>query len=214
MTENNPCLGSGIMVGRSMNVKTVAMRSENALWHNLPKLIYFRRGCLQEALKDLKGHCKAVVVTDQFLFEHGFCEETLSILNGIGVSCDVFWDVEADPTTAVVENGLKMIRRIKPDLIVAIGGGSPMDAAKIMWLMYEHPDLHFSDIAMRFMDIRKRIHTFGKNGQKADFVAIPTTSGTGSEVTPFAVVTDSESGRKYPIAKVSGAGTASAGLPG
>lgn len=193
-------VSGNIGVQHLLNIKTVAMRSENALWHNLPKKIYFRRGCLPEALKDLKEFHKAVIVTDQYLFEHGYCDETMAILANMGISSDVFWEVEADPNTAIVERGLQMIRRIKPDVIIALGGGSPMDAAKIMWLMYEHPEVQFSDIALRFMDIRKRIHTFKKNGVKATFVAIPTTSGTGSEVTPFAVVTDAKTGKKYPIA--------------
>lgn len=193
-------VSGNIGVQHLLNIKTVAMRSENALWHNLPKQIYFRRGCLPEALKDLKEFHKAVIVTDQYLFEHGYCDETMAILANMGISSDVFWEVEADPNTAIVERGLQMIRRIKPDVIIALGGGSPMDAAKIMWLMYEHPEVQFSDIALRFMDIRKRIHTFKKNGVKATFVAIPTTSGTGSEVTPFAVVTDAKTGQKYPIA--------------
>ncbi|WP_068315443.1 bifunctional acetaldehyde-CoA/alcohol dehydrogenase [Polycladidibacter hongkongensis] len=183
-----------------INRKTVAKRAENMLWHKLPQSIYFRRGCLPVALEDLKGAERALVVTDGFLFKNGYADETLAILKNLGMETDVFYDVEADPTLTQVRKAADLCHSFKPDLIIALGGGSPMDAAKIMWVMYEHPDVDFADLALRFMDIRKRIYKFPKMGQKAKLVAIPTTSGTGSEVTPFAVVTDDATGMKYPIA--------------
>ncbi|OKL45577.1 bifunctional acetaldehyde-CoA/alcohol dehydrogenase [Pseudovibrio exalbescens] len=183
-----------------INKKTVAKRAENMLWHKLPESIYFRRGCLPVALEDLKGAKRALIVTDGFLFKNGYTDETVKTLKKLGMETDVFYDVEADPTLSIVRKGAALCNSFKPDVIVAIGGGSPMDAAKIMWVMYEHPDVDFADLALRFMDIRKRIYKFPKMGVKAKMVAIPTTSGTGSEVTPFAVVTDDETGIKYPIA--------------
>ncbi|MDX5593242.1 bifunctional acetaldehyde-CoA/alcohol dehydrogenase [Pseudovibrio sp. SPO723] len=183
-----------------INKKTVAKRAENMLWHKLPESIYFRRGSLPIALEDLKGAKRALIVTDGFLFKSGYTDETVKTLKKLGMETDVFYDVEADPTLSIVRKGAELCHSFKPDVIVAIGGGSPMDAAKIMWVMYEHPDVDFADLALRFMDIRKRIYKFPKMGVKAKMVAIPTTSGTGSEVTPFAVVTDDETGIKYPIA--------------
>ena len=183
-----------------INKKTVAKRAENMLWHKLPKSIYFRRGCLPFALEELAGKKRAAIVTDRYLFNHGYADGVVGILKGLGMEVEVFADVEADPTLAVVRTGALMLNSFKPDVIVALGGGSPMDAAKIMWVMYEHPEVAFEDLALRFMDIRKRICTFPKMGLKASLVAIPTTSGTGSEVTPFAVVTDEVTGVKYPIA--------------
>ncbi|MBM5575631.1 bifunctional acetaldehyde-CoA/alcohol dehydrogenase [Deefgea sp. CFH1-16] len=184
-----------------LNKKTVAKRAENMLWHKLPKSIYFRRGSLSIALKELGGSKKrAAIVTDHFLFNNGMCDETIRVLKQQGLEVEVFHEVEADPTLAVVRKGVAMLNSFKPDVIIALGGGSPMDAAKIMWVMYEHPEVHFEDLALRFMDIRKRIYTFPKMGIKAELIAIPTTSGTGSEVTPFAVVTDEVTGMKYPIA--------------
>ncbi|MCB5195001.1 bifunctional acetaldehyde-CoA/alcohol dehydrogenase [Deefgea salmonis] len=184
-----------------LNKKTVAKRAENMLWHKLPKSIYFRRGSLSIALKELGGSKKrAAIVTDHFLFNNGMCDETIRVLKQQGLEVEVFHEVEADPTLAVVRKGVAMLNNFKPDVIIALGGGSPMDAAKIMWVMYEHPEVHFEDLALRFMDIRKRIYTFPKMGIKAELIAIPTTSGTGSEVTPFAVVTDEVTGMKYPIA--------------
>jgi len=183
-----------------LNKKTVAKRAENMLWHKLPKSIYFRRGCLPFALEELAGKKRAAIITDSYLFSHGRADEVVRILKGLGLEVEVFHEVEADPTLAVVRKGAAMLQGFKPDVIVALGGGSPMDAAKIMWVMYEHPEVAFADLALRFMDIRKRICTFPKMGLKASLVAIPTTSGTGSEVTPFAVVTDGETGVKYPIA--------------
>ena len=183
-----------------INKKTVAKRAENMLWHKLPKSIYFRRGCLSIALEELSDKKRAAIVTDRFLFNGGYVNETIQLLKGMNLEVEVFYEVEADPTLAVVRKGLSMLNSFKPDVIIALGGGSPMDAAKIMWVMYEHPDVHFEDLALRFMDIRKRIYKFPHMGKKAQFIAIPTTSGTGSEVTPFAVVTDETTGVKYPIA--------------
>ncbi|KPC55371.1 bifunctional acetaldehyde-CoA/alcohol dehydrogenase [Amantichitinum ursilacus] len=183
-----------------INKKTVAKRAENMLWHKLPKNIYFRRGCLPFALRDLEGKKRASIVTGSFLFNNGYCDETIRILKQMGMEVEVFFEVEADPTLEVVRKGVHALNVFKPDVIIALGGGSPMDAAKIMWVMYEHPEVHFEDLALRFMDIRKRIYKFPKMGIKAELVAIPTTSGTGSEVTPFAVVTDEKTGTKYPIA--------------
>ncbi|PTA50128.1 bifunctional acetaldehyde-CoA/alcohol dehydrogenase [Shewanella morhuae] len=183
-----------------INKKTVAKRAENMLWHKLPASIYFRRGSLPIALEELSDKKRALIITDRFLFNHGYCDETIRILKAQGLETEIFYDVEADPTLAIVRQGAKVAQSFKPDVIIALGGGSPMDAAKIIWVMYEHPDVDFADLAMRFMDIRKRIYKFPKMGTKAMMVAIPTTSGTGSEVTPFAVVTDEVTGKKYPIA--------------
>ncbi|WP_428242343.1 bifunctional acetaldehyde-CoA/alcohol dehydrogenase [Gynuella sp.] len=183
-----------------INVKTVASRRENMLWHKIPKDIYFRKGALPVALSDLKGKKRALVVTDPFLFNQGYTEQVTDALHAQGLETDVFYDVEPDPTLRTVNKGVEKCNAFKPDVIVAFGGGSPMDAAKIMWVMYEHPEVRFEDLALRFMDIRKRIYHFPKMGIKAQMVAIPTTSGTGSEVTPFAVVTDEKTGVKYPIA--------------
>ncbi|MBO2586744.1 bifunctional acetaldehyde-CoA/alcohol dehydrogenase [Shewanella algae] len=183
-----------------INKKTVAKRAENMLWHKLPSSIYFRRGSLPIALEELADKRRALIVTDKFLFNNGYCDETIKILKGLGLDTEVFYEVEADPTLAVVRAGTKVAESFQPDVIIALGGGSPMDAAKIIWVMYEHPQVDFADLALRFMDIRKRIYKFPKLGRKAKMVAIPTTSGTGSEVTPFAVVTDEKTGAKYPIA--------------
>jgi acetaldehyde dehydrogenase / alcohol dehydrogenase len=183
-----------------INKKTVAKREENMLWHKVPKSIYFRRGCLKEAFKDLAGKQRALIVTDRFLFSNGYIDEAIALLKNEHIDVEIFCDVEADPTLSVVRKGVAVANAFKPDLIVAIGGGSPMDAAKVMWVMYEHPEVHFEDLALRFMDIRKRIYKFPKLGIKAKLVAIPTTSGTGSEATPFAVVTDDSTGMKYPLA--------------
>ncbi|HYH21544.1 MAG TPA: bifunctional acetaldehyde-CoA/alcohol dehydrogenase, partial [Azospirillum sp.] len=183
-----------------LNRKTVAKRAENMLWHKLPKSIYFRRGSLPFALEELRGRKRCLIVTDRFLFENGYVNQTVGILKGLGLEVETFFEVNADPTLAVVRKGLALANAFRPDVILALGGGSPMDAAKIMWVMYEAPDVAFEDLALRFMDIRKRIYTFPRLGVKAQFVAVPTTSGTGSEVTPFAVVTDERTGIKYPIA--------------
>ncbi|WP_299014557.1 bifunctional acetaldehyde-CoA/alcohol dehydrogenase [uncultured Photobacterium sp.] len=183
-----------------INKKTVAKRAENMLWHKLPKSIYFRRGSLPIALGDLEGKKRAFLVTDRFLFNNGYADDVVSLLKAQGIEVQTFFDVEADPTLSVVEKGAEAMKSFQPDVILALGGGSPMDAAKIMWVMYEHPETAFEELAMRFMDIRKRIYKFPKMGQKAELVCITTTSGTGSEVTPFAVVTDDTTGAKYPLA--------------
>jgi acetaldehyde dehydrogenase/alcohol dehydrogenase len=183
-----------------INKKMVAKRAENMLWHKLPSSIYFRRGSLPIALEELSDKKRALIITDKFLFNNGYCNETLKILKAQGLETEIFYEVEADPTLAIVRQGAKVAQSFQPDVIIALGGGSPMDAAKIIWVMYEHPEVDFADLALRFMDIRKRIYKFPKMGVKAQMVAIPTTSGTGSEVTPFAVVTDEVTGKKYPIA--------------
>lgn len=171
------------------------------LWHKLPKSIYFRRGAMATAMEDLKGKHRACIVTDSFLFNHTpYVNELMGLLKERGIECEVFHEVQADPTLSTIEKGTAILNAFQPDLIIAIGGGSPMDAAKMMWVLYEHPDVCFKELALRFMDIRKRIYKFPKMGIKADLVAIPTTSGTGSEVTPFAVVTDDTTGQKYPLA--------------
>lgn len=185
-----------------INTKTVAKRAENMLWHKLPNSIYFRRGCLPLALEEIAtdGAKRAFIVTDSYLFNNGYVDEVVNVLKAYNVETEVFFEVEADPTLSIVRKGAALMHTFKPDVIIALGGGSPMDAAKIMWVMYEHPETHFEELALRFMDIRKRIHKFPKMGVKAKMVAITTTSGTGSEVTPFAVVTDDASGQKYPLA--------------
>ncbi len=185
-----------------INRKTVAKRAENMLWHKLPKSIYFRRGSLPVALEEVIAdeHKRALIVTDRFLFNNGYADQITSVLKAGGVETEVFFEVEADPTLSVVRRGAELANSFKPDVIIALGGGSPMDAAKIMWVMYEHPETHFEDLALRFMDIRKRIYRFPKMGIKAKMIAVTTTSGTGSEVTPFAVVTDDSTGQKYPLA--------------
>lgn len=183
-----------------INKKTVAKRAENMLWHKLPKSIYFRRGSLPIAMSDLEGKKRAFLVTDRFLFNNGYADDVVQLLKAQGIEVQTFFDVEADPTLSVVKKGAEAMQSFQPDVIIALGGGSPMDAAKIMWVMYEHPETAFEELAMRFMDIRKRIYKFPKMGKKAELVCITTTSGTGSEVTPFAVVTDDETGAKYPLA--------------
>jgi acetaldehyde dehydrogenase/alcohol dehydrogenase len=185
-----------------LNIKTTAARRENMLWFRVPNKIYFKYGCLQEALRDLgeDGRKRAFIVTDRFLYNNGMHSDLVRCLEEMNIRLEVFSDVEPDPTLATAYKGMERMNAFKPDTIIAFGGGSPMDAAKIMWLLYEHPDVHFDDIAMRFMDIRKRVYKFPKLGAKATMVAIPTTSGTGSEVTPFAVITDEKTGNKYPLA--------------
>jgi acetaldehyde dehydrogenase/alcohol dehydrogenase len=183
-----------------LNKKIVAKRAENMLWHKLPGSIYFRRGCVPEALKEIAGKKRALVVTDDFLFRNGYADDLIDVLKKLGLEVETFYQVEADPKLSTVRKCVEAANAFQPDVIVALGGGSPMDAAKIAWVMYEHPEVDFEDLAMRFMDIRKRIYKFPKMGIKARLIAIPTTSGTGSEVTPFAVVTDDATGKKYPIA--------------
>jgi len=183
-----------------LNKKIVAKRAENALWHKLPPSIYFRRGCTPEALKDIAGKKRALIVTDEFIFRSGMADDLIATLKKLGLEVDIFSQVQADPNLTTVRKLVDVANGFQPDVFVALGGGSPMDAAKIAWVMYEHPEVDFEDLALRFMDIRKRIYKFPKMGIKAKMIAIPTTSGTGSEVTPFAVVTDDATGKKYPIA--------------
>ncbi len=182
-----------------LNIKTVAERRENMLWYKVPPKIYFKRGSLEPALRELKGKKRAFVVTDRFMFNSGVASAVTKVLEEIGTDYQIFFDVKPDPTLATINEAMTMVRTYEPDVFVALGGGSPIDACKIMWLMYEQPDAVFDDIAMRFMDIRKRIVDMPALGAKADMVAIPTTSGTGSEVTPFAVITDEKTHIKYPV---------------
>jgi len=183
-----------------LNVKTVAYRRENMLWFRVPPKIYFKRGCLPVALRELAGKKRAFLVTDKPLFELGVLQPVTRVLEELQIKWDVYHDVEPDPTLSNVNRGLEQLRQFQPDVIIAVGGGSPMDAAKVMWLMYEQPQVEFEGLATRFMDIRKRVYELPPLGQKAQLVCIPTTSGTGSEVTPFAVVTDDRVGIKYPLA--------------
>lgn len=183
-----------------LNIKTVAERRENMLWFRVPPKIYFKYGSLPVALRELSGKERAFIVTDKPIYNLGMTANVEDVLDEIGVKYDIFYDVEPDPSLDTVNRGLELMRNFHPDVIIAIGGGSPMDAAKIMWLMYEHPEIEFEGLAMRFMDIRKRVYELPPLGAKAMMVAIPTTSGTGSEVTPFAVVTDRRNNIKYPLA--------------
>ena len=183
-----------------LNIKTIAKRRENMLWVRIPEKVYFKYGCLPVALGDLEGRKRAFIVTDKFLYSTGILADLLHKLDSMGIATEVFADVEPDPTIQLARKGLERINSFQPDAIIAVGGGSPIDAAKIMWLMYELPEISFEDVAMRFMDIRKRIVKLPELGKKATMVAIPTTSGTGSEVTPFAVITDADTGNKYPLA--------------
>ena len=183
-----------------LNVKTVAERRENMLWFRIPPKIYFKYGSLPVALRELAGKQRAFIVTDKPLYDLGMTSYIEDVLDEIGLKYDIFYDVEPDPSLDTVQRGLVLMKTFNPDVIIAFGGGSPMDAAKIMWLMYEHPEIEFEGLAMRFMDIRKRVYELPSLGTKAMMVAIPTTSGTGSEVTPFAVVTDKRNGIKYPLA--------------
>ena len=197
-------VSENVGVKHLINIKTVAERKENMLWFRAPEKVYFKRGCLGVALKELGKQVynkkKAFIVTDGFLYQSGFTKKITDILDAEGIMHSTFFNVTPDPTLACANEGVKQMRDFGPDVIIAIGGGSPMDAAKIMWVMYEHPEVDFQDMAMRFMDIRKRVYTFPHMGDKALFVAIPTTAGTGSEVTPFAVITDEKTGTKYPLA--------------
>jgi acetaldehyde dehydrogenase/alcohol dehydrogenase len=183
-----------------LNIKTVSERRENMLWFRIPPKIYFKSGCLPVALEELAGKKRALIVTDKPLYDMGLLKEVTDVLDRIGVGHDIFYDVEPDPTLTTVNKGLSLCHSYQPDVLIAFGGGSPMDAAKVMWLMYEHPEVEFEGLAMRFMDIRKRVYELPTLCKKAILVAIPTTSGTGSEVTPFAVVTDDRVGMKYPLA--------------
>ena len=186
-----------------LNIKTVAERRENMLWFRAPEKVYIKRGCLPVALEELKNVMnkkKVFIVTDTFLFENGYTKPITDKLDELGIEHTTFSNVEPDPTLACAIEGTKAMNTFKPDAIIAVGGGSAMDAGKIMWVMYEHPEVDFLDMAMRFMDIRKRVYTFPKMGEKAYFIAVPTSAGTGSEVTPFAVITDEKTGTKYPLA--------------
>ncbi len=193
-------ISENVGVKHLMNVKTCAEKRENMLWLQLPPKVYFKTGCLPLALTDLADKQRAFIVTDKALHKLGYTEKITNQLNKLGIDFLTFADVEPDPTFATVKRGLDLMAGFQPDVIISLGGGSPMDAAKIMWMMYEHPDIEFEGLALRFMDIRKRIYKFPKLGVKAQMVAIPTTSGTGAEVTPFAVITDEKTGMKYPIA--------------
>ncbi len=193
-------VSENVGVKHLINIKTVAKRRENMLWFRIPEKVYFKFGSLPVALEELKGKKRAVIVTDQQLASLGYTDHITTVLEKVGVDFRVFSDVQADPTLSVVEKGAELMRGYNPDVIIALGGGSAMDAAKIMWVMYEHPNVNFQDLAMTFMDIRKRIVQFPKMGKKAELWAVATSAGTGSEVTPFAVITDDSTGVKYPLA--------------
>ncbi len=195
-------VSENVSVKHLLNYKTVAKRRENMLWFRAPEKVYFKKGCMPVALQELKdmGKKRVFIVTDEFLFKSGFSKRVSDRLNEMGIVNTTFSDVQPDPTLASAKKGAAAMRSFEPDTIVALGGGSALDAGKIMWMLYEHPEVDFADMAMRFMDIRKRVYRFPEMGKKAYFVAIATTAGTGSEVTPFAVITDETSGLKYPIA--------------
>ncbi|NLJ89187.1 MAG: bifunctional acetaldehyde-CoA/alcohol dehydrogenase [Epulopiscium sp.] len=196
-------VSENVGVKHLVNIKTVAERRENMLWFRAPEKVYIKKGCLPVALEELKnvmGKKKAFIVTDTFLYNNSYTKVITDKLDEMGIKHTTFYDVAPDPSLAAAKEGAKQMAAFEPDCIIAVGGGSPMDAAKIMWVMYEHPEVDFMDMAMRFMDIRKRVYTFPKMGEKAYFIAIPTTAGTGSEVTPFAVITDEDTGIKYPLA--------------
>ena len=193
-------VSGNIGVENLLNYKTVAERRENMLWFKVPPKVYFKRGAVDLALRELEGKKRAFIVTDRFLFNSGAVDSIVKVLDEEGIDHQIFFDVKPDPTLSTINQAMEIIRPYEPDVIISLGGGSPMDAAKIMWLMYEQPDTVFEDISMRFMDIRKRICRIPELGKKATMVAIPTTSGTGSEVTPFAIITDDETHVKYAIA--------------
>ena len=196
-------VSENVGVKHLLNIKTVAERRENMLWFRTPEKVYFKKGCLPVALDELRwvmNRKRAFIVTDTFLYQNGYTKPITDKLDEMGIVYTVFSNVQPDPTLKNAQEGAAAMAAFQPDCIIALGGGSAMDAGKIMWVMYEHPEEDFQDMAMRFMDIRKRVHTFPKMGEKAYFVAIPTSSGTGSEVTPFAVITDQNTGVKYPLA--------------
>lgn len=193
-------ISENVGVKHLVNYKTVAIRRENMLWYKVPPKIYFKRGATDLALREYTGKKRAFIVTDRFLFDSGATRTITDTLEDIGTDYQIFFDVKPDPTLSNVEQAIKMVNSYKPDLFVALGGGSPMDVAKILWLMYEHPEVNFADISMRFMDIRKRICQIPELGEKAKLVCIPTTSGTGSEVTPFSIITDDKTHTKYALA--------------
>ncbi|MCI7275408.1 MAG: bifunctional acetaldehyde-CoA/alcohol dehydrogenase [Cuneatibacter sp.] len=196
-------VSENVGVKHLINIKTVAERRENMLWFRTPEKVYFKKGCMPVALDELKhvmDKKRCFIVTDSFLYLNGYTKPITDKLDELGIAHHTFYNVQPDPTLANAKEGAAVMATFKPDCIIALGGGSAMDAGKIMWVLYEHPEADFMDMAMRFMDIRKRVYTFPKMGEKAYFIAIPTSSGTGSEVTPFAVITDEESGIKYPLA--------------
>ena len=196
-------VSENVGVKHLINIKTVAERRENMLWFRAPEKVYIKKDCLPVALDELKtvmGKKRAFIVTDSFLYNNGYTKPITDKLDEMGIVHTTFFDVAPDPTLACAKEGAAQMRAFKPDCIIALGGGSAMDAGKIMWVLYEHPEADFMDMAMRFMDIRKRVYTFPKMGEKAYFIAIPTSAGTGSEVTPFAVITDEKTGVKYPLA--------------
>jgi len=196
-------VSENVGVKHLLNIKTVAERRENMLWFRAPEKVYIKKGCLPVALDELKtvmGKKRAFIVTDTFLYENGYTKAITDKLDAMGIVHETFFNVQPDPTLASAKEGAAQMATFKPDTIIALGGGSAMDAAKIMWVLYEHPEADFMDMAMRFIDIRKRVYTFPKMGEKAYFIAIPTSAGTGSEVTPFAVITDEQTGVKYPLA--------------
>ena len=196
-------VSENVGVKHLLNIKTVAERRENMLWFRAPEKVYIKKGCLPVALDELRtvrNAKRAFIVTDTFLYENGYTKPITDKLDEMGIVHTTFFDVQPDPTLKNAQDGAAQMAAFKPDTIIALGGGSAMDAAKIMWVLYEHPEVDFMDMAMRFIDIRKRIYTFPKMGEKAYFIAVPTSAGTGSEVTPFAVITDGETGVKYPLA--------------
>ena len=196
-------VSENVGVKHLINIKTVAERRENMLWFRAPEKVYIKKGCLPVALDELKNVMhkkKAFIVTDSFLYHNGYTKPITDKLDEMGIQHTTFFDVAPDPTLACAKEGAAQMRAFEPDCIIALGGGSAMDAGKIMWVLYEHPEADFMDMAMRFVDIRKRVYTFPHMGDKAYFIAIPTSAGTGSEVTPFAVITDEKSGVKYPLA--------------
>ena len=196
-------VSENVGVKHLINIKTVAERRENMLWFRAPEKVYIKKGCLPVALDEVgkvMGKKRAFIVTDSFLYKNGYSKPITDKLDELGIVNTTFFNVAPDPTLACAKEGWAQMKAFEPDLIIALGGGSAMDAAKIMWVMYEHPEVDFYDLAMRFMDIRKRVYTFPKMGEKAYFIAVPTSAGTGSEVTPFAVITDETTGTKYPLA--------------
>ena len=196
-------VSENVGVKHLINIKTVAERRENMLWFRAPQKVYLKKGCLPVALNELRtvmNKKKAFIVTDSFLYKNGYTKPITDKLDELGIQHTTFFDVAPDPTLACAKQGAAQMKAFEPDCIIALGGGSAMDAGKIMWVMYEHPEVDFADMAMRFMDIRKRVYTFPHMGDKAYFIAIPTSAGTGSEVTPFAVITDEQTGIKYPLA--------------
>ncbi len=196
-------VSENVGVKHLLNIKTVAERRENMLWFRAPEKVYLKKGCLPVALDELGtvlGKKRVFIVTDSFLFHNGYTKPITDKLDALGIVHATFFEVEPDPTLASAKAGAAAMTAFHPDCIIALGGGSAMDAAKIMWVLYEHPDVDFMDMAMRFIDIRKRVYTFPQMGEKASFIAIPTSAGTGSEVTPFAVITDETTGVKYPLA--------------